>query len=131
LQKRDKLAGIIYLCKNGYMHSTIPESSKKIEPVLQLFKSRVSDLYGKKLRGIILYGSYARGMAGINSDIDLLVILSEMDSAFKEIETLNEIKYQIGLENDRFISTNPVTETSFDHSEIPFFRNIMREGVIL
>lgn len=113
------------------MHSIVPEASKNIEPVLQLFKSRVSNLYGKKLCRIILYGSYARGMAGINSDIDLLVVLSEMDSAFTEIEKLNEIKFEIGLENDFFISTNPVTEALFEHAELPFIKNIIREGIIL
>jgi predicted nucleotidyltransferase len=32
---------------------------------------------GTKLRKIILYGSYARGMADKNSDVDLMVVLSE------------------------------------------------------
>ena len=43
--------------------------------VLEEFKREIKKLYGKRLRDIILYGSWARGDATEDSDIDVLVIL--------------------------------------------------------
>jgi predicted nucleotidyltransferase len=70
-------------------------------------------------------------MAGKYSDIDLLIVLSDMDSAFSEIEKLNEIKFQIGLDNELFISTNPVTEDLLEKTDLPLIKNVLREGIII
>jgi predicted nucleotidyltransferase len=113
------------------MRSRFPAKSRKILPILSLFKSGVSGIYGNKLRRVILYGSYARGSAGSHSDIDLMIVLSEMNSAFEEIEKLNEIKFRIALENDVFISTNPVTEEAFEKAELPIFKNVQKDGIAI
>ncbi len=47
----------------------------KIKEILKEFRTGVEKLYGKKLKNIILYGSWARGDATDESDIDLLIVL--------------------------------------------------------
>jgi len=42
---------------------------ENIKPILEEFKTALKKLYGKKLKNIILYGSWARGMAKEHSDI--------------------------------------------------------------
>ena len=111
------------------MQKYIPGPSEKIIPILTIFTEKAQKFYGQKLKKVILYGSYARGMANQYSDIDLLVVLSEMESAFTEIDRLNEIKFSIGLEHDIFISTNPVSEDSFSQAKLPFFKNVARDGI--
>lgn len=111
------------------MQRHIPESSENIIPILVQFKKGVKNIYGQKLKRVILYGSYAKGSARQDSDIDLMIVLSEMESAFTEIDRLNEIKFSIGLEYDVYISTNPVSEDIFSHSTLPIFKNIVREGI--
>ena len=111
------------------MQQHIPESSINILPILAQFKNRAQGIYGRKLKKVILYGSYARGLAKQDSDIDLMIVLTEMESAFTEIERLNDIKFSIGLENDIFISTNPVLEETFIHSTLPIFKNVARDGI--
>ena len=44
-----------------------------VEDVLQECKNILEDHYGPRLKGLVLYGSLARGDAGSDSDIDLLV----------------------------------------------------------
>ncbi len=98
-------------------------------PILCSFKEKASSIYGRKLKKVILYGSYARGIANKDSDIDLMIVLSDMESPFAEIERLTDIKFSIGLEHDVFISTNPVSEDIFSHSKLPLFKNVFREGI--
>ena len=71
------------------MQQHIPESSAKILPILSRFKDQAKKTYGQRLKNIILYGSYAKGTAKQDSDIDLMIVLSEMESAFNEIDRLN------------------------------------------
>jgi predicted nucleotidyltransferase len=111
------------------MQKILPKSSENIMPILSSFKEKASSIYGRKLKKVILYGSYARGIANQDSDIDLMIVLSEMESLFAEIERLTDIKFSIGLEHDVFISTNPVSEDIFSHSKLPFFKNVFRDGI--
>ncbi len=39
--------------------------------------ARAASLFGGSLRGVVAYGSWARGEAGAGSDVDLLVVLDE------------------------------------------------------
>jgi hypothetical protein len=70
-------------------------------------------IYGHRLKKAILYGSYATGKATHNSDIDLMVVPADMESAFAEIDRLNDIKCNIGPDYEVYISTIPVSEDFF------------------
>jgi predicted nucleotidyltransferase len=53
--------------------------SSTIEPLdtrtlLARIKSRLQAVYGDRLRGIVLYGSEARGESTPDSDVDILVL---------------------------------------------------------
>jgi len=113
------------------MTKKIPRQAKKIFPVLLQFKDHLVKEYGERLEKVILYGSYARGTAQEDSDIDLLIVFSEMESAFKEIDRLTEIKYGLMLEYDILLSTNPVTRETLAHSKLPLFKNILKEGILV
>ena len=44
--------------------------------LLAHIKSRLQAVYGDRLRGVVLYGSEARGEATPDSDVDILVLLT-------------------------------------------------------
>src|SRR5207249_5396787 len=48
-------------------------------------------LYGDRLRKVVLFGSWARGDAHPESDIDLLVVLDHVDDQVAEIKRMGEI----------------------------------------
>ena len=48
-----------------------------IGPILKEFKEQIAELYGQRLKKVVLYGSYARGQANDeHTDIDLVVVLA-------------------------------------------------------
>ena len=56
----------------------------KIDKILKQFISQVSNLIGNRLKKVILYGSYARGDYGKNSDIDIMILTDFNDEELVE-----------------------------------------------
>lgn len=60
----------------------------KIDKVLAEAKALLSAEYAHRLKGIVLFGSYARGDFTEESDIDLLVLLSHLPDLLVERERI-------------------------------------------
>jgi len=63
----------------------------KIKRILDEFKRKIEKLYGERLKSIILYGSWARGDATEDSDIDILLVLEREAIPGKEIDRMIDI----------------------------------------
>lgn len=100
-----------------------------IKPIIEEFKARVQKLYGKKLKNIILYGSWARGMEKEHSDIDLVVILEGMVRPGKEIDRMIDIITDLQLKYNALISVYPVSEKKYMTVKSPILLNVHREGI--
>ena len=48
-------------------------------PVVRDFISQVARMYADSYRGSFLYGSQARGTAAVDSDVDILILLQQVD----------------------------------------------------
>ena len=100
--------------------------------IIAQFKSVLQQLYGERLSKVILFGSYARGEANDDSDIDFLIVLKDKDiSVFKEIEMINNKVYNIILESGKMISFIPTTEEKFENSPNHFYTLVKQEGTTL
>lgn len=81
--------------------------------------------------GIVLYGSQARGQAGPESDIDLLVLLNEDVTAAKK-RIIRDMLYDISLAEDSVISTivrSYDTWTSPISQATLLYRIVQQEGI--
>lgn len=92
-------------------------------------KEVLAKQYGKRLKGVILYGSMVRGEATTDSDIDLLILLEPPLDYFAELRTLVDVLYPIQLESEQLISAKPVSFTDFEIGSLSLYRNARREGV--
>jgi predicted nucleotidyltransferase len=77
------------------------------QQLVQACKERLARHYGASLKGLILYGSMARGTAEPESDIDLLVLFGEPFDYFVELEVLVDLLYDLQLGSDRYLSVRP------------------------
>ncbi len=101
-----------------------------IGPILKEFKEQIAELYGQRLKKVVLYGSYARGQANDeHSDIDLAVVLAGAVDPCKEIDRMADIFTDLNLEHNVLIAVYPVSESNFDKVESPLLLNIREEGV--
>ena len=97
--------------------------------IVQQCKEALTRQYGKRLKGVILYGSMARGQAAPESDIDLLVLLEAPLDYFTELRQLVDVLYPIQLESEQLISAKPVLVSDFETGTVSLYRNARREGV--
>jgi len=98
-------------------------------PVIQECKKALSKAYGKRLKGVILYGSVARNEAEETSDIDLLVLLAPPIDFFTELRQIVDVLYPIQLESERLISAKPVSLNDYQAGSHSLYRNAARDGV--
>ena len=104
---------------------------KRIREILDKVKERLNRAYGKRLKGIILYGSYARGDASGGSDIDIIVLLRNMKDNCKEILRASAALGDLELEYDTLISIIPFDVRDFRRRKSPVILNAKREGVLI
>ncbi|MGQ9572579.1 MAG: nucleotidyltransferase domain-containing protein [Dehalococcoidia bacterium] len=89
----------------------------------------VAGVYGERLRGVILYGSWARGEATEASDIDVLVVLDGPLAYDDELRHLSRIAAGLTLEHGVYVSAQPISTQDFEERSEPFLMNVRREGV--
>lgn len=94
-------------------------------------KDALVKIYGDRLKGIILYGYYARGDADEGLDIDIIIILEEMEDFIKELERCSENIHEIDLEYDTLISIIPMDTYQYSKLKTPLILNIKKEGITL
>lgn len=102
---------------------------ENIKPIIEEFKTRLRELYGKKLKNIILYGSWARGDAREHSDIDLAVLLEGEVNQGREIDRMIEIITDLQLRYNTLISVYPVSMKNYRSINSPLLMNVHREGI--
>lgn len=103
----------------------------KPETLWTQIRLALDETFGTRLRGVILYGSEARGSAGPDSDVDLLVLLDgppcEPADSWAAIDAL----YPLSLEVGRPIHAEPVDVREYERQTFPLYRVARREGIPL
>ena len=105
-----------------------------VQGLIEQYVSEIRKIYGTHLRQIILYGSYARGDYGADSDIDIMILLDIPDMEIKEYgQNLSYMTYDFNLDNDLDIKPIAKNEAHFRKwcVNYPFYANIEKEGVVL
>lgn len=87
-------------------------------------------IYGGRLKGVYLYGSYARGDARDDSDIDVAVVLAGVVNRSAETHRTVEIFSDMCLKGHFLIVPFFLSEGEYRERPLAIFRSIAREGVL-
>ena len=101
--------------------------------LLQLLKNRLLDVYGVRFRGLVLYGSVARGDADEESDIDLICLLDGPidvpDEVCNIIDQTSDIRNAQG-ESYRTVHIFPVDISEYEKN-FPLYIEARSDGVLV
>ena len=109
---------------------SLPDALGMLEELRILLLER----YSSRFRGLVLYGSYARGDQDEESDVDLLVLVDDDTDVDQERDTILRFAHKLNLGTPvRGLIASPVLvrESEYQRGKTPFFLNVKREGISL
>jgi predicted nucleotidyltransferase len=99
-----------------------------IKELLARLRHGLEQLYGERLAGVYLFGSFARGEATPDSDVDILVVLDEVTDYGQEIERTGHLISELSLDYDVSISRVFVSSSAWQHRDSPFLSNVREQA---
>ena len=105
-----------------------------IHGLLEQYVAEIKKIYGSHVKEVILYGSYARGDFGADSDVDIMILLDISDLELKSYSrALSYMTYDFNMDNDLDIKPIAKNQAHFEKwvDNYPFYANVQKEGVVL
>jgi uncharacterized protein len=108
---------------------TINDAPRWLRDVLTDLRGKLEVIYGDRLRGVLLFGSWARGEGRRDSDVDVAVVLAGPISPGAEIDRMIDVATDLQIQHDVLLSVYPVSEEDYRTVQSPLLMNLRREGV--
>ena len=102
-----------------------------IRSLTEKIRAQLKERYGSKVRQIILYGSFARGKATSESDVDLLVVVDDSLDPWEVRRSLDDVLLGLLLEQGRLISVVVLPKNFYENYNSPFLIQVRRKGIPL
>jgi predicted nucleotidyltransferase len=114
------------LMKEARESDKFTEREKAVKSFIEKYRRE----YAEKADDVILYGSYARGEADAESDVDVLIVWNGDLSAGRELAA--ELATEALVEHGTVISPKVISPGNYEamkEMELPFIENVRKEGV--
>lgn len=111
----------------------LPATSAGFDPneIASAVAVDLKNLYGERLKKVVLYGSWARGDAHRESDVDIMIVLDRVDSWVEERDRMDDILWKHSVENSTVVSALIVSEADYERQHEPVLIRAAAEGVAL
>ena len=103
---------------------------KKLRQLLAELRTGLEKIYRGRLKGIYLFGSYARGEPDAESDIDVLVVLDAFEPSYSsEVNRTGDLSSELSLKYGVTVSKVYVKEVDWIQKRTPFLDNVREEAI--
>ena len=102
--------------------------------LIEEYIKEIKNIYGVHLKQVILYGSYARGDFGKDSDVDIMLLVDLPEEKINLFsDELSELGFDYNVTYDIWFM--PVVR-NIEHFQYwcqayPFYSNVAKEGILL
>lgn len=107
-------------------------TERKLEGVIHDIVAAYREVFGGRIEQILLYGSYARGDADGDSDIDIAAIVhGDRQELQEKLKKVWDVSSDLELKYGVIISPTVITYDEFMayKEDLPYYRNISEEGI--
>jgi predicted nucleotidyltransferase len=105
------------------------QNGTSIRELLFELKSGLRSVYGDRLKGVYIFGSYARGEADRESDLDILVVLQAFDRYAQEVDRTGALAADLSLTYGVSVSLVFMREPEWLRGDTPFLLNVREEAI--
>ncbi len=110
--------------------TTLPVSNE-LRETLRWATGRLQEIYGPRLKRLILFGSQARGEAGPESDVDVLIVLEGPTGAYEEAKRTSPVATKAAAYRDTALSFVHMGEEEFAEGRSPLVWSVREDGMDL
>lgn len=106
-------------------------TQKRLNLIVEEYRSRLATTLGDELELIVLYGSQARKEAVEGSDIDILCVMRNPFRYGELINRTSQVTAEVSLKYDVVISRVFVTGEAYESHQSPFLMNVHQEQLAI
>jgi len=105
--------------------------SGNLRKTLRSVTERLREIYGSRLKRLILFGSQARGKATPESDVDVLAVLEGPVTAIEEAKRTSRVATKAAAYRETALSFVHMSEDEFADDRRPLIWSVREDGIDL
>ena len=104
-------------------------SEEELAQLLIELKAGLAALYDSRLTGVYLFGSYARRDQDAESDLDIMIVLSDFQKYGAELECTSELASRLSLKYGVSVSVVFSRQQEWLAADTLLLRNVRKEAL--